>query len=81
MLFCHVYCHQKANYSKHTAISTTGLDMLKSEICERIQLLQKGIINQRMLEVKAARKARPKNDKNEPDQRFLTKRFFRFPLK
>ena len=30
MLFCHVYCHQKANYSKHTAISTTGLDMLKS---------------------------------------------------
>ena len=31
-------------------------------ICERVQLLQKGIIGKRMLKVKAAQKGRPKND-------------------
>ena len=34
----------------------------KCEICERVQLLQKGIIGKRMLKVKAAQKDRPKND-------------------
>ena len=36
--------------------------MLKCEICERVQILQKGIIGKRMLKVKAAQKGRPKND-------------------
>ena len=31
-------------------------------ICERVQLLQKGIIGKRMLKVKAAQKGRPKSD-------------------
>ena len=34
----------------------------KCEICERVQLLWKGIIGKRMLKVKAARKGRPKTD-------------------
>ena len=34
----------------------------KCEICERVQLLLKGIISKIMLKVKAARKGRSKND-------------------
>ena len=34
----------------------------KCEICERVQILQKGIIGKRMLKVKAAQKDIPKND-------------------
>ena len=34
----------------------------KCEICNRVQILQKGIIGKRMLKVKAAQKGRPKND-------------------
>ena len=41
------------NWTKHAE---------KCEICERVQLLQKGIIGKRMLKVKGARKGRPKND-------------------
>ena len=41
------------NWTQHTE---------KCEICQRVQLLQKGIIGKRMLKVKAARKGRPKND-------------------
>ena len=37
-------------------------DAEKCEICERVQILQKGIISKRMLKVKAAQKGRPKND-------------------
>ena len=41
------------NWTQHTE---------KCEICERVELLQKGIIGKRMLKVKATRKGRPKND-------------------
>ena len=34
----------------------------KCEICQRVQILQKGIIGKRMLKVKASQKGRPKND-------------------
>ena len=34
----------------------------KCEICERVQILQKGIIGKRMLKIKAAQNGRPKND-------------------
>ena len=37
-------------------------DAGKCEICERVQLLLKGIISKIMLKVKAARKGRSKND-------------------
>ena len=47
----------------------------KCEICERVQLLQKGIIGKRMFKVKAAWKGRPKNDvKNST----WTQSFFNF---
>ena len=58
MLFCPVYCHQNAKYYKFITIQQ--LD--SREICERIQLRQKGIIDKKMLKVKSAWKARPKND-------------------
>ena len=41
------------NWTQHTE---------KCEICERVELLQKGIIGKRMLKVKATGKGRPKND-------------------
>ena len=52
---------------RQSAISTSPLNNWtrhaeKCEICERVQLLQKGIIGKRMLKVKAAQKGRPKND-------------------
>ena len=34
----------------------------KCEICQRVQILQKGIIGKRMLKVKASQKGGPKND-------------------
>ena len=42
----------------------------KCEICERVQLLQKGIIGKRMLKVKAAQKGRPKNGAKDSTWRF-----------
>ena len=41
------------NWTRHAEIC---------KICERVQILQKGIISKRMLRVKAAQKGRPKND-------------------
>ena len=41
------------NWTRHAEIC---------KICERVQILQKGIISKRMLKVKAAQKGRPKND-------------------
>ena len=55
--------------------------MLKCEICERVQILQKGIIGKRMLKVKSAQKGRPKNDVKHSTwiQSFFN--FFSFQIK
>ena len=60
MLFCHVYYHQKAKYYKHIAIQELDWTCWKCQICERVQLLQKGIIDNRMLKVNPAQKGRTK---------------------
>ena len=59
MVFFHVYYHQKAKYYKHITIQQHAE---KYKICERVHLLQKGIIGKRMLKVKAAQRGRSKND-------------------
>ena len=70
MLLCHIYYHQKAKYYKHIIIQQWTWHAEKCEICERIQLLQKGIIGKRMLKVKAAQKGRPKNGAKDSTWRF-----------
>ena len=62
MLFCHVHHHQKAKIISTSPFNNWTRHAEKCEICERVQLLQKGIIGKRMLKVKAAQKGRPKND-------------------
>ena len=62
MLFCHVHHHQKAKIISTSPFNNWTRHAEKCGICERVQLLQKGIIGKRMLKVKAAQKGRPKND-------------------
>ena len=61
MLFCSVYYHQKANINTSPFYNWTQ-HAEKCEICERAQLLQKGVTGKWMLKLKAAWKDRPKND-------------------
>ena len=61
MLFYHVHHHQKAKIISISPFNNWTRHAEKCEICERVQLLQKGIIGKRMLKLKAAQKGRPKN--------------------
>ena len=61
-MFCHAYYHQKAKYYKHSPFNNWTWHAAKSDICENVQILQKGVIGKRILKVKAAQKGRPKID-------------------
>ena len=63
MLLCNIYCHQKKKYYINTSPLNNWTQLAeKCDLCQRVQLLQKGVIGKIMLKVKAAQKGRPKID-------------------
>ena len=62
MVLFNVYCHKNKSTISTSPFNKWTQHAKRCKICERVQLLQRGIISKRMLKVKADRKGRPKND-------------------